>query len=99
VVIYTHEFKYYGCSLKREREKKEGVCDPKPADVPENNVVESCVKPQTARRLLKNEEEKPKGGKILKPELNEPEPMIKSNVILHLKCGLSDISSSVNEPP
>jgi hypothetical protein len=33
----------------------------------------------------------------LKPELNEPEPMIKSNVILHLKCGLSDISSSVNE--
>jgi hypothetical protein len=33
----------------------------------------------------------------LKPELNEPEPMIKSNVILHLKCGLSDISSSVND--
>jgi hypothetical protein len=41
-------------SLKREREaEKKEVCDPKPADVPENNVVESCVKPQTAKIVKK----------------------------------------------
>jgi hypothetical protein len=85
-------------SLKREREaEKKEVCDPKPADVPENNVVESC-KTSDGEKIVKKRGRKPKGGKIiLKPELNEPEPMIKSNVILHLKCGLSDISSSVNE--
>jgi hypothetical protein len=47
---------------KGKRGKKKEVCDPKPADVPENNVVESCVK-QTARRLLKNEEESRKAEK------------------------------------
>jgi hypothetical protein len=61
-------------SLKRKRgRKKKEVCDPKPADVPENNVVESCVNLRRRRRLLKNGGRKPKGGKIiLKPELNEP---------------------------
>jgi hypothetical protein len=60
-------------SLKREeRQKKEGGgVRPKPADVPENNVVESC-KTQTAK-IVKKRGRKPKGGKIiLKPELNEP---------------------------
>lgn len=82
---------------KRGRKKKE-VCDPKPVDVLDNNVVESSAKNLDVEKVVKKRGRKPKGGKIiLKPELNEPEPMITSNVILHLKCGLSDISSSVNE--
>jgi hypothetical protein len=31
---------------REKRAEKKEVCDPKPADVPENNVVESCVKPR-----------------------------------------------------
>jgi hypothetical protein len=66
----------------REAEKRRRSVRPKPADVPEI-MSWNRGKTQTAK-IVKKRGRKPKGGKIiLKPELNEPEPMIKSNVILH----------------
>jgi hypothetical protein len=58
VVIYTHEFKYWLLSLKREREGKEernATLNPR---MFQRIMSWNRVKPQTARRLLKNEEEK-----------------------------------------
>jgi hypothetical protein len=80
---------------KRGRKRKE-ICE-SDARVIVNKVIEEAPIQNDVEKILKKRGRKPKGGKIiLKPELNELEPAIMSNVILHLKCGLSDISS-INE--
>ena len=66
-------------------------------DEPENVIISTQ---QNEKPIPKKRGRKPKGGKIIiEPEKKEPVVNTKPNVILHLKCFVSDLLSEGNHEP
>ena len=74
----------------------------------EPNIIEPVKKKRGRKPKIKNPEDviphvpkkrgrKPKGGKIItNQEINNNNPFVKTNIILHLKCNLKDINHNSN---
>ena len=59
-------------------------------------VVEKDISDENSQKIPKKRGRKPKGGKIInQPVNNNNNENLKPNIILHLKCSLSDINENV----
>jgi hypothetical protein len=61
-----------------------------------NNDIENINENEQPQKVYKKRGRKPKGGKIIKQPNNiKNETNIKQNIILHLKCSISDVNENI----
>ena len=80
---------------KKNKKKDKILCKPSIL-VPEEEVILHDSESLSAVKIPKKRGRKPKGGKIVKqPVKNDIDENNKPNIILHLKCSISDVEENV----
>ena len=80
---------------KRAKKTEKTVTNPI-TQVLEENVVLHDSESLAVPKIPKKRGRKPKGGKIVKQTIkNDNDELNKPNIILHLKCSISDINDNI----
>jgi hypothetical protein len=81
---------------KKNKKKDKILCKPNILVPEEEEVILHDSESLSAVKIPKKRGRKPKGGKIVKqPVKNDIDENNKPNIILHLKCSISDVEENV----